>query len=147
MKTCFKCGRALPLGEFYRHSMMADGYLGKCKECTRADVRANRKAHADYYRSYDKKRYEENPKRWQRGHPPKYRQRYDLAWKLRHPEKRRAHVILGSAVRRGLLTRQPCEICGGRAEAHHDDYSKPLDVRWLCKPHHFEHHKLLRRAS
>lgn len=46
------------------------------------------------------------------------------------------------ALRRGELERQPCEVCGAAwAEAHHDDYAKPLDVRWLCKAHHMEHHR------
>jgi hypothetical protein len=45
------------------------------------------------------------------------------------------------AVRRGKLKREPCERCGGlNAEKHHDDYSKPLEVRWLCRECHMEHH-------
>lgn len=39
------------------------------------------------------------------------------------------------------LERQPCEICGAKAEAHHEDYNKPLEVRWLCFKHHREWHK------
>lgn len=43
--------------------------------------------------------------------------------------------------RLGKLVKQPCEICGEtKVEAHHDDYSQPLAVRWLCRPHHREHH-------
>jgi ribosomal protein L37AE/L43A len=46
------------------------------------------------------------------------------------------------AVRRGKLQIQPCEKCGAsEAEKHHDDYSKPLDVRWLCRGCHMEHHE------
>ena len=45
------------------------------------------------------------------------------------------------AVMSGELAREPCEVCGAvPTEAHHDDYSKPLDVRWLCNAHHLAHH-------
>ena len=54
-----------------------------------------------------------------------------------------AHNAVRSAIKMGELKRQPCEVCGNeKSQAHHDDYSKPLDVRWLCQKHHYEHHKL-----
>jgi hypothetical protein len=59
----------------------------------------------------------------------------------RNPVKRKAHEMAGNAIRDGRLIRQPCETCGERAQAHHDDYSKPLDVRWLCTTHHAEWHR------
>ena len=52
----------------------------------------------------------------------------------------RARIILNHAVRDGKLTRKPCEICNKKAEGHHDDYSKPLKVRWFCFKHHRKHH-------
>ena len=59
----------------------------------------------------------------------------------RHPEKAAAHSSLTKAIRAGTLERQPCEICGNaRVEGHHEDYSLPLLVRWLCKHHHLEAH-------
>ena len=58
------------------------------------------------------------------------------AWAARNPEKRSAQVAVSNAIRDGRLERQPCEVCGEKAQAHHDDYSKPLDVRWLCPIHH-----------
>lgn len=47
-----------------------------------------------------------------------------------------------NAIRSGMIQKQPCEVCGidNDVEAHHDDYSKPLDIRWLCTKHHAEHH-------
>lgn len=45
------------------------------------------------------------------------------------------------ALCRGDLVLQPCEACGARkVEMHHDDYTKPLVVRWLCRDHHLRHH-------
>jgi len=48
------------------------------------------------------------------------------------------HVYL----KRGKLTKQPCEVCGDpKSQIHHDDYDKPLEVRWFCRPHHLKNHK------
>ena len=61
------------------------------------------------------------------------------------PEVHKAHDAVEEAIKRGRLARGPCEVCGAaRVDGHHDDYSRPLDVRWLCRGHHLEHH---RRAS
>lgn len=58
------------------------------------------------------------------------------------PVKRRARSAVQSALRRGILTRAPCETCGRpNAQAHHDDYARPLDVRWLCVPCHAAVHR------
>ncbi len=57
--------------------------------------------------------------------------------------RRDVRAITNSALRRGILVAASCDVCGTdlNIEAHHDDYSKPLDIRWLCKTHHTEHHK------
>lgn len=48
----------------------------------------------------------------------------------------------------GSITRKPCEICGAEeSEAHHEDYSRPLHVIWLCDTHHKEAHIRMREAS
>lgn len=57
-----------------------------------------------------------------------------------------ARTQVRKAIASGKLTKKPCEVCGAtyRIHAHHDDYSKPSDVRWLCALHHSEHHKQAR---
>jgi Protein of unknown function (DUF3102) len=51
--------------------------------------------------------------------------------------KRRARDLVRKALNAGELQRQPCEVCLDlKVEAHHDDYSRPLDVRWFCVRHH-----------
>lgn len=67
-------------------------------------------------------------------------------YNARHPERVRARNSLRYAIDRGDLIRQPCEVCSttNNIHAHHDDYDKPFDVRWLCKKHHQEHHNKMR---
>lgn len=62
--------------------------------------------------------------------------------KIRIHSKLKARYALRYAVKSGSVTKGPCEDCGSvEAEAHHDDYSKPLDVRWLCRQHHADYHR------
>jgi transposase-like protein len=57
-------------------------------------------------------------------------------------EKQQARQATSSAIRSGRLVRQPCEMgCSERAEAHHEDYAKPLEIRWLCRACHRVRHK------
>ena len=63
------------------------------------------------------------------------------AWRERNPQKYWAHSALRSGLRRGLVRRQPCEVCGEHdTEAHHPDYDRPLVVQWLCRLHHKQVH-------
>lgn len=67
-------------------------------------------------------------------------------WREKYPEKNKAHRMVFVAVRNGSLIKKPCEVCGLiKSEAHHNDYSKPLEVIWLCKEHHVEADKVRKR--
>jgi hypothetical protein len=146
-KTCFKCNEVKPLSEFYRHSQMRDRHLNKCKECTKHDVSTNYRKNIEHYKDYERSRamlpnrvearraYSRTPGGLA-AHAAA-RRRYAE----NNPLKRKAHHIVGNAIRDGRLLKQPCEVCGLVAQAHHDDYSKPLDVRWLCVKHHAEWHR------
>jgi hypothetical protein len=57
-------------------------------------------------------------------------------------KRKKARNTLNHYLRDKSIKRPNCEICGGVAEAHHDDYDKPLDVRWLCFEHHRLYHKI-----
>jgi len=126
-KRCFKCGVLKPLSDFYAHPQMADGHVNKCKDCNKADVRANYRRRLDYYRGYDRVRQRTPERRaMQQAAGARHRARY--------PQKDRARQKLRRAVRAGKIERGPCADCGDMfAEAHHPDYSKPLDVVWLCR--------------
>ena len=59
----------------------------------------------------------------------------------RYPERIKARRQVRDAVKNGKLQKQPCAICGCDVSfAHHFDYNKPLDIIWLCRPHHREQH-------
>lgn len=133
-KACFKCGEVKPLADFYAHKAMADGHLNKCKECTKRDTKARFDAKREEIREYDRLR-EQSPERRAR------KAIYQANRRTRNPDKYAARMAVGNAVRDGRLVPMPCEACGlGEVQAHHDDYSKPLDVRWLCFVHHRETH-------
>lgn len=132
MKVCFKCNEAKPLTEYYRHSGMSDGHLNKCKQCTKKDVRNNRADKREQYSDYEQLR-QQSPARKAK------KLIYGTQHKQRNPVKHRARWTLQQAVRRGRIEKLPCDVCGDpKSQAHHDDYSKPLDVRWLCFKHHRE---------
>lgn len=130
-KCCFKCNIKKPLGEFYQHKRMADGYLNKCKDCSKKDVKRNRELNIGYYREYDKNRGNRQHELYSK----EYREKYPLKYK--------AHNLVNNSIRDGKLFREPCENCGisESVHAHHDDYAKPLNVRWLCAGHHKQWHE------
>jgi len=113
---------------------MSDGYLGKCKECTKKDVGENYRKNKEHYQQYEKDR-EGNPDRKLK------KLAYQRKRRRAYPIKDKARAAVSRSLKSGALIRQPCEVCGEmKTEAHHDDYSKPLQVRWLCFKHHREIH-------
>lgn len=153
-KPCIKCLQEKPLTEFYKHSKMADGHLNKCKECTKSDVKKHRSENLERIREYDRSR-------GRFPHRVAARAAYQLTdayrkihaestkkWKAHHPDRRRAANILNSAIRDKKVFAWPvCAVpacCTESPQAHHADYSRPLDVVWLCAKHHAQAHKMAR---
>lgn len=137
-KECFKCKTIKPLDEFYKHPYMADGHVNKCKECNKKDVTKNREKNIEKIREYDRKRS---------NLPHRVQLRKDITkrWGKNHPDRKKAQQILRKAVMNGFVKKQLCWVCGENAEAHHPDYSSPLDVVWLCSSHHKQAHALVKK--
>lgn len=132
-KSCFKCGCEKPLDAFYAHPKMADGRLNKCKTCTLADVKRHRLENIGEIRAYDRVRAK-TPDSTAR------RVAYTKMYRIDHPARYAANKAVRKAVKAGGLQPLPCLMCGSKAVAHHPDYSRPLDVVWLCQPHHRQAH-------
>jgi hypothetical protein len=134
MKACSTCGVPKAASEFQVRRASHDGLTAACKACLKdrdaARFQANRPM-----RQAQSKAYTQTPA----GRAAV--KRSHRKWIGNNRLKRDAHVAVNNAVRDGRLTKGPCEECGSQvSQAHHDDYSKPLSVRWLCTKHHAEEH-------
>jgi hypothetical protein len=139
---CKKCNTDKPESEFYSSNKT------RCKECIKASVNKHRAENLERVREYDRMRGSmphrvAARKDYQK--TPAFAESHEAAakrWAAKYPERRKASHDVGNAIRHGKLKKQPCWVCGEKAEAHHPDYSRPLDVVWLCNPHHREVHAM-----
>lgn len=148
MKTCKTCQQLLPLDSFYNHPKTADKKSPSCKSCTKKAVaaRAAKLALDPTWAAKERERHRLKQQRYRaEGRACVLKGAKKTAtirkYRRKHPEKYKAHIAVGNAIRAGKLTRKPCEVCGAKkVHAHHDDYSQPLAVRWLCSIHHKQVH-------
>lgn len=137
MKQCFKCKAVKPLSDFYKHNMMADGHVNKCKECNKNDVTEHRNKNLEKIREYDRARGKESKR-------VKATTEITRAWRAEDSRRSVAHSQVARAIRNGTLVRQPCIRCAeAKTLAHHEDYDHPLVVMWLCQACHKQRHKEL----
>lgn len=150
MKKCIACGKRKSIDKFYAHPQMADGHLNKCKDCCKAHASANREKNIDYYREYDRARADLP---WRVSSREAYikteagkmsRAEASRRWAENNRIAKAAHLLVARAIESGELSRPAsCSACvvSCKPHAHHDDYTKPLLVRWLCAACHSEWHK------
>jgi len=102
-----------------------------CSKCRKDNDRTNQRyckaCHAAYMRE----------------HRPKHSQL--------HPEARakaNCRAYANVYLKRGLLVRGPCHVCGATSsQMHHEDYAKPLEIRWLCRICHLDLHRKERNRA
>lgn len=126
MPVCVECQEERAFDDFYASRR-------SCKECVKRAVRARARTNPAV-QEYDRARAK-TPER--RAHA----RAVSKKWREEHPLAYKAQTAVNNAVRDGRLAKAPCEFCGREdVHAHHRDYSKPLDVIWLCpKCHHRLH--------
>lgn len=158
IKVCKKCGRELPISEFYVHKQMGDGYLNFCKECVKSRVHKHREDNIERIREYDRNRHNSKERgKKQREALKNNIERYKKfsmqkkEWAKRNREKRIAHYKLKKAIDNGIILKPNiCENCGKTnciIEGHHFDYTKPLEVKWLCCECHGKEHRRYKKES
>ena len=115
---CIKCGSVKKLR---RDRCSATGISASCLKCSAVRMRQKRREDPAWNRAKNER------------------------WKTKNREKYLAHKTVENAIRAGKITKQPCQRCGATnlIHAHHDDYTRKLDVMWLCPIHHVERHKEL----
>lgn len=111
------------------------------RETARKWRQNNKSKVSEYQKKYaTSEKGKENIRKYYEGHKQEF---FDRAKKSRSKchDEAKCHSIVSKCLREGAITKQPCEICGEtNVDAHHDDYNKPLDIRWLCRAHHMEWH-------
>ena len=166
-KKCPICRKEKDSSNFYKSPKRYDGLRAYCKDCTKIKQRANKKYFRDYQRKIrgnnlgindstrdwnkrnikaaDKTEYAR--KYWQeRYHNDEdFNKKVTQAnknYKSKNKIKTSARNILNAAVKKGVIKREPCVVCGNkRTHGHHEDYLKPLEVIWLCAKHHNGEHR------
>lgn len=166
MKRCTKCKQEKLLSEFYKKWDTKDGLQGDCKSCKAEYDRGYSQTHkvqkakrhhkwyqknkterAEYNRGYNQTHREEIAEYNRTPVRIEGRKRADKRRREKSPEKLKARKAVYSEKRAGRMKPSVfCEECGlpAKTHGHHKDYSKPLDVDWLCKECHTELHRKLK---
>ncbi len=130
LKKCLWCFKEKPLDAFYRLARALDGHLSKCMECARAASREHRLNNISAYKKRER-----------------------IAYRKQRAKKTiqgLARTALSQAVIGGRIKRpKRCSSCKseGTIQGHHEDYTKPLDVVWLCRLCHAARHREMRWAA
>jgi hypothetical protein len=119
-RQCTKCKAIKDFEHFHKCSKSKIGIREVCKPCRKAIALDYRDRYGDTLREKDNSRPIKN-----RSTPVvgtnKYRARYKAL----------------NAINSGKIKRLSCEVCGEEnTHAHHDDYNKPFNLRFLCPRHH-----------
>ena len=160
MKTCSICGKEKADSEFHKNPTCRDGLATYCKPCQNEKARKWRAENPDKIKESQRKtdikgkdrkrkwreanaqKCKESCKRW-KARNAKHVRDYSEKYRSGNPEKIKARNTVNHAIESGKIKRHPCSVCGSteNLDAHHEDYSKPLNVVWLCRTHHARLHK------
>ncbi len=136
MKQCSICKKEkeINLVKFKPNKISKDGLTSYCRDCKQKIDRV-------YSRKYRQKNPEWKKKDNKRMIKNGVIQKSVEMWRKKNPEKYKAYKIFAEALRKKILKKEPCIVCDEiKVDGHHSDYSKPLDVIWICHNHHKKFH-------
>ena len=131
-KNCRICGT-----EYEPWPAQFKKYDYQCRDCWNQWQREYATKRVNEGRSIPRKNYPKSAKRkaWQK------------AYRERTKDRAACYATTKKAIKSGTLVRQPCESCGEKSVmAHHDDYTKPLEIRWLCYKCHPRFHSSVKEV-
>ena len=130
MKMCSKCGKIKPFIAFHVNRASKDGRRPDCRDCLLSSQEKTRNEDIQKHRDICRNDYLQ------------HHSRHVAAAKT--PAAKARHK-LSYAVKIGTIEKpDSCEKCGGsgvRIDGHHEDYSRPLNVEWLCPKCHGRRHR------
>lgn len=134
------------LEDFYRRPSATDGRSSDCKLCNNARCKARREAKMKdpewVIAERERCRVKAARRRSEGKTVPSevFKPLYQRRSRRNNPEKYRAWRIANAAKRRGVLkVPEGCEVCGcpiAKLDMHHEDYTKPLEVVFMCPTCH-----------
>ena len=152
MKRCCRCKEEKDLKEFNKCKSAKDGLQYMCKICQKEHYQLNREKRKEYVQM-NKETIKEYQKAYKKQYSQLNREKmrdYRKQYYHRNPEKQIVRNMLNNAVKSGKVHKPVfCSSCEGdkHLEAHHTDYTKPLEVLWLCRSCHVDLHRGLREES
>jgi hypothetical protein len=148
MKRCTKCGIKRDENEFYKSKSNVDGLHNSCKICWKLRRKEKYIEKREQVRIQCRKYYlanQEELKKRSRLYQKKERTQKTREYREKNPEKYKARYAVSNALAKGKISKDEiCTICKTecKLQAHHEDYSKPLDVIWVCVDCHAKIHTI-----
>lgn len=151
---CSCCRKDLPFKDFPKCKNSIRGIYWYCRACVSTKEKVRYELHKMERRERNRflrKNLSEESKQKAREYEKSYAKKRAIAEKKRraaNPHIFQCRQQTKNAIKSGQLLQQLCSVCGSnKAETHHDDYSKPLKVVWLCRQHHVDLHRKQREES
>lgn len=154
---CSTCRRLQDERFFALDTTHVTGHARVCRVCHSVYARQHYQKNRAKTLVREKQRYANDPsvhltylKEWRKTAVGKASRNKELIeQRKKFPEKYAAYQAVQRALRTKKLVQGPCSVCGSTVmiHAHHEDYSKPFEVIWLCRKHHQERHKELKSSG